>query len=367
MARIEQSIEVNVPVQTVYDQLVQFEQYPRFMEDVEQVRQLDDTHLHCKTRAGSLNLEWDAEITQQVPERSIAWRNTSEPHYEGRLDLQPAAPDKTRITLTIEHAPGQQLLAQHGDAENALARRSEYSLGRFKKFIEHIGQKTTVAHGGTGEAQTAAPQGAQQGSREGSAAPQGAQQGPREGGAAPQGAQQGPREGGAARKGAQQAGQDRQPWFLNLLQVWDEPLNIMRRMTEEMDQLVETFVGRPGVGGNRAGAPATEWTPAVEIFRREDKFVVNAELPGVRRDDVQVEIKNDRVIIEGNRRPQTDRQSQELHRSERSYGHFYRVIALPEGAVPDAASAALHDGMLEITVPVPDGGRRGRRIDIRTQ
>lgn len=333
MARIEQSIEVNAPVQTVYNQLVQFEQYPRFMEGVEQVRQLDDTHLHWKTRAGNLNLEWDAEITQQVPERCIAWRHTSEPHYEGRLELQPVTPDKTRITLAIDHAPGQQVLAQHGDAENALARRGEHDLARFKKFIEHLAQETAAAHGGAGQAQAA-----------------GAAQ------------QQGPREGAQ-----QQAGQGRQPWFPNLMQIWDEPLNIMRKMTEEMDQLVEKFVARPGFGGSRADAPAAEWTPAVEIARREDKFVVSADLPGVRREDVHVEIKNDRVIIEGERRPQAGRQPQDLRRSERSYGHFYRVIALPEGAVPDAASAALHDGMLEITVPVPDGGRRGRRVDIRTQ
>lgn len=339
MARIEQVIEVHAPVQTVYNQLVQFEQYPRFIEGVEQVRQLDDTHLHWKTRAGSLNLEWDAEITQQVPEHSIAWRSASEPHYEGRLELKPIAPDKTRITLTIEHAPGQQLLAQHGDAENALARRSESSLVRFKKFIEHIGQKTAPAHVGAGETQTAASQSAQQGSRA----------------------------DGAGRKGAQQAVQGSHPWFLNLLQVWDEPLNIMRRMTEEMNQLLGEFVGRSGQSSARAGAPVAEWTPAVEIFRREDKFVVSAELPGVRGDDVQVEIKNDRVIIEGVRRPQAAGQPQELRRSERSYGHFYRVIALPEGAMPDAASAALHDGMLEITVPVPDGGRRGRRIEVQMQ
>ena len=57
----------------------------------------------------------------------------------------------------------------------------------------------------------------------------------------------------------------------------------------------------------------------------------------------------------------------QLHRSERSYGHFYRVISLPEGAEPEAASAAMHDGVLEITVPMPEGGKRGRKIDIRTQ
>ncbi|HJV53568.1 MAG TPA: Hsp20 family protein [Noviherbaspirillum sp.] len=335
MARIEQSIEVNVPLRTAYEQLTQFEHYPRFMEDLVQVRQLDDKHVHWHSKAGNLDMEWDAEITEQVPERCIAWRNTSEPHYTGRIELQALAPERTRIAVSVDTEHGQQVLAQHGDAERAVAQRAERGLARFRKFLEGL---------------------------------------PREGGAGRERAPHEPAASGVEAAGAggqrREAGQDAQErsWIPNLMQIWDEPLSMMRRMSEEMDQLVGRFIARPAQLYGRArtaAAPPGTWSPAVEVAQGQDKLVICAELPGVRRDDVKVEIKNDRVTIEGERRPA--QQSQELQRTERNYGHFYRVIALPEGAEPDAASAALHDGVLEITVPVPEGGKRARRVDIRAQ
>ena len=353
MARIEQSIEVNVPVRTAYEQLTQFEQYPRFMEDVVQVRQLDDRHVHWHSKAGNLDREWDAEITEQVPERCIAWRNTSEPHYTGRIELQALAPDRTRIVVSVDAAHGQQLLAQHGDAERAVALRTGHGLARLKTFLEE-------QHKDSGAAQKRAE-------RRGE--PAGAQEGGEEGGKEDtEAAGAGPQRGGAQEGAAPPAAEER-AWIPNLMQIWDEPLSIMRRMSEEMDQLVGRFIARPaqlyGRMRGSAAAPPGSWTPAVEVAQSQDKLVICAELPGVRRDDVRVEIKNDRVTIEGDRRP--SQQAQELQRTERNYGHFYRVIALPEGAEPDAASAALHDGVLEITVPVPEGGKRARRIDIRAQ
>ena len=325
MARIEKSIEVNVPVRSAYKQLARFEQYPRFMEDVRQVRQIDDTHLRWHTKSGNLDLEWDAELTQQVPDRCIAWRNSKEPHYAGKIELQPLAQDKTRIVLTIDVEPGQQMLAQHGDAEGVLAQRAEHDLARFKKFMEGLEHEAGPVRQESAQLHQ------------------------------------------DAQPGREQPPQERQPWFPNLLQAWDEPLHMMRRMSEEMDHLVGRFIGRSGLlYGKAREQEQADWTPAIDVAQEEDRLVICAELPGVRRDEVRVEIKNDRVTIEGERRAAQQPQAQEMHSSERSYGHFYRVIALPEGAEPDAASAALRDGLLEITVPVPERGRRGRRIDIRT-
>lgn len=325
MARIEQSIEVNVPASTAYDQLTRFEHYPRYMDDVVQVRQLDDTHLHWRSRAGNLDREWDAEITEQVPERCIAWRHTSKPHYTGRIELQALAPERTRITVSVDCEHGEQLLAQRGDAARAVAERAAQGLARFRKFIEERPREARQQEG------------KQEGQQAGQPAGQPAQEQPRAG---------------------------EQSWLPRLMQMWDEPLTMMRKMSEEMDQLVGRFMARPAQPFGRAPA-AGAWEPAVEVAQGADKMVICAELPGVGRDDVRVEIKNDRVTIEGDRHPA--RQAQELQRSERNYGHFYRVIALPEGAEPDAASAALRDGVLEITVPVPEGGRRARRVDIRPQ
>lgn len=77
MSRIEKSIDINVPVRTAYNQWTQFEEFPRFMEGVKQVQQLDDKHLHWKAEIGGKEKEWNAEIVEQVPDQRIAWRSTS--------------------------------------------------------------------------------------------------------------------------------------------------------------------------------------------------------------------------------------------------------------------------------------------------
>ena len=105
MARIEKSIEVNVPVHTAYNQLTQFKEFPRFMEGVQEIKQLDDTHLHWHTKSDGHDKEWDSEITQQVPDQCIAWRNVSGPKNTGKIVLQPIAQDKTRVTMNMEVEP----------------------------------------------------------------------------------------------------------------------------------------------------------------------------------------------------------------------------------------------------------------------
>lgn len=338
MARIEQSMEVNAPARTVYDQLTRFEHYPRFMDGVVEVRQLDDTHLRWHSRAGNLDREWDAEITEQVPERGIAWRHNNMPHYAGRIDLQAISPERTRIAVSVDCEHGEQLLAQHGDAERAVAELAEQGLARFKKFIEGRQRESGAAQRQPGQQQMRQE-------------PQDAQK------EAHKETHEQPRGGAEARS-----------WMPNLMQMWGEPLSLMRKMSEEMDQLVGKLMVRPAQllgAAQPSGAPPGAWSPAVEVARSADKVVICAELPGVRRDDVRVEIKKDSVTIEGERPP--GQQARELQRTERSYGHFYRVIALPEGAEPDSASAALCDGVLEITVSVPEQGRPPRRIDIRPQ
>jgi HSP20 family molecular chaperone IbpA len=134
-----------------------------------------------------------------------------------------------------------------------------------------------------------------------------------------------------------------------------------------MDKILEKFVGRPmsGFRARHAGAtPAGSWSPPLEIMQRDDQLVVSAELPGVKREDVRVEIRTDRLIIEGDRHEETQSQHQGYRRTERSYGHFYRAIWLPQSVDADAASASMRDGVLEITLPVPRNGQ-GKRLDIR--
>jgi uncharacterized membrane protein len=139
MATIQQSIEVDVPVHTAYQQLTQFEHYPRFMQYVEAVQQTDDTHLHWSSRMPHRSMEWDSEITEQLPDRCIAWRTVSGPASSGKVELQPTGAGAARVTLTMECDPLQFAPAQDGNADSALARRIEQDLVRFKKLVETPG------------------------------------------------------------------------------------------------------------------------------------------------------------------------------------------------------------------------------------
>jgi hypothetical protein len=143
MARISQSVEIKAPVHVAYNQLTQFEDYPRFMEEVESARQTDDTHVHWTTRAGSGSHDWDSEIIEQQPDRCIAWRNMGGPVTTGRMDVEQAGPDASRVTFTIEAAVDGAAQA----AEGALAQQIGSDLQRLKQMIESSGDASGAWRG----------------------------------------------------------------------------------------------------------------------------------------------------------------------------------------------------------------------------
>jgi HSP20 family protein len=107
------------------------------------------------------------------------------------------------------------------------------------------------------------------------------------------------------------------------------------------------------------------WQPQIETFQRGDQYVIRVDLPGMNRDDVTVEVGDDQVIIQGERRDEREEQGQGFYRSERSYGRFYRTVQLPEGSLADSAEASFRNGVLEITITAPPREvTRGRRIEI---
>jgi uncharacterized membrane protein len=146
MATLEKSIEVNVPVNTAYNQWTQFEDFPKFMEGVKEVRQLDDTHVHWHAEIAGKDKEWDAEITEQIPDQHIAWRSTSGTPNSGIVTFEKISDDRTRITLRMDYEP-EDVVEKAGDAAGVLSRRIEGDLQRFKEFIESRGQETGAWRG----------------------------------------------------------------------------------------------------------------------------------------------------------------------------------------------------------------------------
>ena len=146
MSVIEKSINLNVAVRTAYNQWTQFEDFPRFMEGVDEVRQLDDKHLHWKATIGGKQEEWDAKITEQVPDQRIAWRSQSGAKNEGIVIFSPVTEGKSKINLRIEYEP-KGMVEKAGDLIGAVSQRVEGDLKRFKNYIESRGHETGAWRG----------------------------------------------------------------------------------------------------------------------------------------------------------------------------------------------------------------------------
>ena len=141
MATIEQSIDVEVPVETAYNQWTQFEEFPRFMDGVEEVRQLDDTHLHWVAELGGSRHEWDAVITEQHPDERVAWRNTDGKDNAGVVTFHRLDDDRSRVMVQIDFVP-EGIKEKLGSALGAPDRRVQGDLERFKELIESRGRES---------------------------------------------------------------------------------------------------------------------------------------------------------------------------------------------------------------------------------
>jgi HSP20 family protein len=152
------------------------------------------------------------------------------------------------------------------------------------------------------------------------------------------------------------------------------PFAMMRQLSREMDRLMDSFFER-GFGslareigsGDEQWEPRTLWTPQIDVQQRNDAVVVRADLPGVRKEDLQVEVDGDALIISGQRREEREAggDDQGYRMVERSYGSFYRSVPLPQGANPDEIEATMRDGVLTVTLPVPEAARP-RKITIQS-
>ena len=141
MEQIEKAIDVDAPLRAVYNQWTQFEEFPRFMDGVKEVRQIDDTHVHWHAEIWGRDKEWDAEITEQEPDQRVSWKSVSGAANAGTVRFQPIDANRTRVRLTMGYEP-EGAVEKTGDALGVMSGRVENTLEQFKKFIEERGRET---------------------------------------------------------------------------------------------------------------------------------------------------------------------------------------------------------------------------------
>ena len=309
MTILEQGTEVNVAPDVAYAIWMRVEAYPRFMEGVNQVRRAGENRLHWRALRHGSEVEWDSEITETVPNQLIRWRDL-EGQHRGSLEFEPVEHGRTRVRMRMEFD------ALPVDREQALTMRVAGDLERFRLMAEaEAGVGADEAAGSDGEETSRGPQ----------------------------------------------------AWLRSQFPNWDDPIALVRKVSDEVDQLFARFIGRPVATKSGEGGQPGKWMPPVEILQRGDQLVICVDLPGIRRESVDVEVQRDRVIVEGVRKEVSEpTDAPGFRRSERSYGPFHRTVPLPDGVDPDSAQAAMHDGVLEITLrmPTPEQ-RRGKRLDIQ--
>ena len=157
------------------------------------------------------------------------------------------------------------------------------------------------------------------------------------------------------------------------LSRYSGPHNIFDRFADEMDRLFEDFgFGSRGLtpwGGSRQWPSPLQsariWAPDIEVYQRNNELVVRADLPGLKREDIHIDVTDSEITISGERRQEEQTEREGIYRSERTYGSFSRSIALPEGAMVDQAKASFKEGVLEVTMPAPPQSTRARRLEIQ--
>jgi len=143
---IVETIEINVPVRTAYNQWTQFEDFPQFMASVHEIRQLDDKHLHWKANVAGEEKEWDVEITEQIPDKRIAWQSTTGVPNGGVATFHKISDTTCRVTVQMDYQP-EGAMEKLGDAFGAVRMELRGNLQKFKEMLESRGKETGAWRG----------------------------------------------------------------------------------------------------------------------------------------------------------------------------------------------------------------------------
>lgn len=146
MSTVTEHVDVAVPVRTAYNQWTQFTEFPRFMEGVQEIRQLDETHTHWKTEIAGIKREFDAEITEQLPDERVAWTSTEGEKQAGVVTFHRLDDTHTRVTVQMDYDP-QGFVEHAGDKLGVVDHRVKGDLKRFKEYIEGRGAESGAWRG----------------------------------------------------------------------------------------------------------------------------------------------------------------------------------------------------------------------------
>jgi HSP20 family protein len=133
------------------------------------------------------------------------------------------------------------------------------------------------------------------------------------------------------------------------------PFAMMREFASEMDRVFHS---------SRTESASADWSPTIDVQQDNGSMTVVAELPGVKKDEIKVEVNDQELVIEGERRREHQESHDGYYRLERSYGHFYRSIALPDGAKADQIKAELKEGLLRVSIPIAEQTKKSREVQV---
>jgi HSP20 family protein len=132
-----------------------------------------------------------------------------------------------------------------------------------------------------------------------------------------------------------------------------DPFALLRQMTSELDRAFDDWPTLRWPSSGLFAAPESAWSPKIDVFERENRLVTRVDLPGMKKDEVSVEVTDGHLTLSGERKRETEEKKGNFYRSEREYGSFYRVVPLPDGVKLEDVKATFSDGVLEVSVPLP--------------